>query len=173
MIIDGTPCEIPTWTEPATLEYLRSLARRCNNIVESGTYIGASASAMLEANPKLHLWTVDHFQAFAFNEDVTKMFLGKFIREGRCEIIVGNMERAGEMLIHMRGKIDAAFVDDGHAVQDVQRDIRNLLPLLKSGGILCGHDWDGDNDVVQGVKSMLPISKITIPVPRLWQYIKP
>jgi hypothetical protein len=83
------------------------------------------------------------------------------------------MDRAGEMLVHMRGKIDAAFVDDGHAVQDVQRDIRNLLPLLKSGGILCGHDWDGDNDVAQGVKSMLPVSKITIPVPRLWQYIKP
>lgn len=164
---------IPTWTEPATLEYCRSVARKSSHMIESGCYMGASAFAMLESAPRLHLWTVDKFMVFG-TEQITRLFLGEFIAQGRCEIIIGDMDTAGSMLQHMKGKIDASWVDDGHAEEDVRRDIRNLLPLLRSGGELFGHDFDvPHNDVARGVLSMLPSSNLRFPVPRVWSYIKP
>lgn len=173
---DWTWCinpEIPTWTEPATLCYLAELASHSDLAVESGCYMGASARAMLAATPRLHLWTVDKFMVFG-TEQLTRQFLRPWLDSGRLEIIVGDSERAASMLQHVAGKLDFAFVDDGHAEEDVRRDIRCLLPLIKAGGILCGHDFDvPHNDVARGVLSMLPESQITFPVPRLWQFIKP
>lgn len=164
--------EIPTWTEPAALEYCRQVALRSRLMIESGTYMGASAFEMLTANPALHLWCVDKFMVFGTYQ-ITKLFLDRFIQVGACELIVGDMDKAAGMLNYQAGKIDAAWVDDGHAEEDLRRDIRCLLPLLRSGGELFGHDWDGDNDVARGVKSMLPLKDLTFPVPRVWSYVKP
>jgi predicted O-methyltransferase YrrM len=172
MLVDLNRASIPTWTELQTLMYCRSIALRSTLVIESGTYMGASARAMIETNPGCHLWCVDKFEVFGTRE-ITELFLNQWIRKGQCEIIQGDMDKAGEMLTHMTGKIDAVWVDDGHAEEDLRRDIRNALPLLRPGGILFGHDWDGDNDVARGVLSMLPKDKLTFPVPRVWQYIKP
>lgn len=162
---------IPTWTEPHALAYCAEIASRSLFMVELGTYMGASAAVMLNANPRLHLWCVDTFEVFG-TEKITRMFLWRPISEGRCELIVGNSERAAGMLPHMRGKLDAVWVDDGHATEDVKRDISCFLPLLKSGGILFGHDFDIPfNDVAIGVKASLPTWDI--PVPRVWSYTKP
>jgi len=173
MKCDINDLPIPTWTTPEELEHCAEVAKNSTFMVESGCFLGASAKAILEGNPQVHLWTVDHFKAFAFNKEVACIFLHDYITQGRCEIIEGDMDRAGNMLLHMRGEIDAVWIDDGHAEIDLQRDIRNAIPLLKPGGILFGHDWDGDNDVARGVLSMLPMNKLTFPVPRVWQYQKP
>lgn len=173
MLRDLNRIPIPTWTEPETLAYCSSVARKCTFMVESGTFMGASARAMLEANPLLHLWCVDSFQDFG-TEQITRMFLADWIDQGRCEIIKGDMDKAGVMLQHMAGRIDGVWVDDGHAEEDLRRDIRNLLPLVKSGGELFGHDFDKPyNDVARGVMSMIPLEKLTFPVPRVWSYRKP
>lgn len=165
---------IPTWTEPASLAYWAEIASGSDCMVELGTYIGASALVMLEANPKLHLWCVDIFTAFAFNQEVAAYFLREHIKSGRCELIKGDSEKAGEMLKHMSGRLDAVVVDDGHATEDVKRDIRCMLPLLRSRGVLTGHDFDVPyNDVALGVISSLPMDQVAIMVPRCWTYIKP
>lgn len=172
MYCDLNKLVIPSWTEPETFEYCRTVARRSQWMVESGTYFGASARVMLEANPLLHLWCVDKFMVFGAAE-ITSMFLSDWIQQGRCEIIQGDMDKAGEMLVHMRGKIDACWCDDGHSEEDLRRDIRNAIPLLKPSGELFGHDWDGDNDVARGVLSMLPKEQLTFPCPRVWSWRKP
>lgn len=164
---------IPTWTEPAALAYCAEIASRSSYMVELGTYIGASALVMLNANPNLHLWCVDIFSAFAFNREVAAHFLEYEIKQGRCELITGDSARAADMLQHMRGKLDAVWVDDGHAVEDVQRDIRSFLPLLKTGGVIFGHDFEWPpNNVAQGVITSLPPGSWTLPVPRVWNHIK-
>lgn len=38
-------------------------------------------------------------------------------------------------------KVDCAFIDAAHNADDVFRDIELFRPLVRSGGILCGHDW--------------------------------
>lgn len=164
--------KIPTWTTDEELELLTDFACNSEYILESGCYMGASAKALLFGNQKSHLWTVDKFLVFG-TEQITRAFLRNWIEIDRCELIVGDMDKAGELLTHMRGKIDLFWCDDGHAKEDVQRDIRNALPLLRSGGVMVGHDWDGDNDVAQGVLSMLPRNELTFPLPRIWKWIKP
>lgn len=164
--------DIPTWTTKSELGYCVEVAKRSPVMIESGTYMGASARAMLAGAYPLHLWCVDKFMVFG-TEQITRMFLTPWIQNSQCEIIVGDSEKAAEMLQHMKGKLDAAWLDDGHAKEDLQRDIRCLLPLLRSGGELFGHDWEGNNDVAQGVLSMLPKDKLTFPRPRIWSYIKP
>jgi predicted O-methyltransferase YrrM len=163
--------DIFTWTEPASLAYCCEVASRSQVMVELGTYMGASAYVMLLANPTLHLWCVDLFEV-AGTEKVSRFFLKPFIADGRCELIKGDSAKAGIMLQHMAGKLDAVWVDDGHATPDVQRDIDNFLPLLRSGGELFGHDFDEPaNDVALGVMSRLPHWEL--PVPRVWSYVKP
>lgn len=165
---------IPTWTEPATLAYCAEIAAKSRNMVELGTYVGCSAMAMLRANPDLHLWTVDIFTAFAYNEEIAAHFLETYIRRGRCELIKGDSARAAGMLQHLRGNLDAVWVDDGHATADVIRDITSFLPLLRSGGIMFGHDFElPHNNVAIGVLNCLPPDKLEFPVPRVWAYRKP
>jgi predicted O-methyltransferase YrrM len=166
---------IPTWTEPATLAYCAELASRCDTMIECGSYLGVSAKVMLEANPNLHIWCVDHFRAFAWNKEVCSYFLRDEIASGRCEIIEGDSERAMQMLgRHMTGRIDGIWIDDGHAVEDLQRDIRCLMPLLSERGVMWGHDFEvPHNDVAQGVLSMIPKSQLKFPVPRVWEWRHP
>lgn len=159
-----------TWTELESLCYIAEVASKTKLMVEVGTYMGRSAKVALDAGCE-HLWCVDLFMV-AGTQKVTEYFLRDYIREGRCEIIVGDSARGAAMLQHTRGKLDAVWVDDGHATEDVKRDIRSFLPLLRSGGELFGHDFDvPHNDVALGVIQSLPSWQI--PVPRVWSYIKP
>lgn len=161
----------PTWTEPHCLAYLAEQASKSEYALELGTYIGASALVMLRANPKLHLWTCDHFGAFWGNEAMARHYLSKEIAEHRCEIIVGDSKRAAEMLSHMKQRIDLCFCDDGHEAYQVLADITNCMPLISPNGVFCGHDYDQTNDVAQGVhRSGI---KFDIPVPRLWSHQRP
>src|SRR5580658_4775581 len=140
MMRDINKWPIPTWTEPETLKYLAKLASNAQWAIELGTYFGASARVMLEANPLLHLWSCDHFKAFGTRE-ISELFLFDWIKQGRCELITGDSAKAAEMLVHMKGKIDFCFCDDGHETHQVLSDIQNIIPLLKPSGIMVGHDF--------------------------------
>jgi len=162
---------IPTWTEPWNLAFCAEQAEHARFGVEIGTYMGASANMMMLSNPHLHLWCVDKFSLIFGLEWVCRQkTLNPWIDSGSLELIDGDSAKGGEMLQHMKGRLDFVFVDDGHATEDVKRDIKWFYPLLKKGGVMFGHDWEGDNDVAQGVKqSGIPYD---IPVPRMWRSIK-
>lgn len=160
-----------TWTEDYALAYLAEHASHAHLIVESGTYMGASAHVMLTASHNCHLWCVDPFMV-AGTEQVTKYFLQRFVREHRCEIIAKRSGPASEMLAYLKGQIDMVFIDDGHAYDDVCYDIERWRPLVRSGGILCGHDYEHPaNDVTRAVTHLLPEHRE--PVPRMWEWRKP
>lgn len=163
---------IPTWTTAEELAYLASLARKSDHAIEVGTYMGASARRMLESSASLKLTCVDDFKVFG-TKQITEMFLHDWINGSRCLIIPFESPRAAESLFYMIGRFDFGFIDDGHAEEDLRRDIGAVLPLIRSGGALVFHDWEGDNNVARGIKSMLPANELTFPVGRLAQYIKP
>lgn len=159
-----------TWTEDEVLDYLCQQAETANIIVESGTYMGASAYAMLSAAPRdAHIWCIDKFMV-AGTEHVTRRNLKYWMERAQCELIVGDSERGADMLKHMVGKVDLIFIDDGHAEEDLLRDIRCLKPLLRKGGVMLGHDFDvPHNDVARGViRSGI---KYDVPIKRLWRHI--
>jgi len=37
--------------------------------------------------------------------------------------------------------LDFVFIDGDHSYEQVLADLNNWVPKLKSGGMLCGHDW--------------------------------
>lgn len=184
---------IPTWTETLTLAYLCELASKSDRIIECGTYLGASAKAMLLANNFLTLWCIDTFECFGEpmmleylkNTDVVEKFgvttkficenisLAQWVEQGRCRLIQGNSEEGAAQLKNLiLGCVDAIFVDDGHQEEDVLRDIRCLMTFLKSGGQMCGHDFDvPHNDVAKGV--IASGIAYDVPIPRMWRHIKP
>ena len=55
-----------------------------------------------------------------------------FVETGLSEIVAYN--------IH--DEFDLVFVDGNHDYEPVKADIDAWGPLIKEGGILCGHDWD-------------------------------
>lgn len=170
-IID-TGRHIFTWDGDGELAYLAELSSNAMNAVEHGVYMGRSSHVMLAANPHIHLWPCDPFTV-AGTFETSKYFLSEFIKQHRCEIIQDGSIGASNMLQHMKGKLDFVFIDDGHAYEDVCLDIRCWYPLVKQGGIICGHDLDlnPDNEVARAVKHMLP--EFYEPVPRIWAYTKP
>jgi predicted O-methyltransferase YrrM len=160
-----------TWTETLTLCWLAEQASKAKLAAEVGVYMGRASRVMCDAGVG-HLWSIDPFMV-AGTQKVTEYFLRDYIRSGVCEVIPKHTEPAAAMLQHLKGKLDFAFIDDGHAYEDVLTDIEYFLPLVKSGGILCGHDLERnpDNEVKAAVDKLLP--GYTEPIPRLWCYQKP
>jgi predicted O-methyltransferase YrrM len=128
------------------------------------------------ANPRLHLWAVDPFMV-AFTEKTTRYFLRQFIKEGRCEVIPKYTPAAAEQLAHLKDRLDYVFIDGGHAYENVLEDIACWQPLVRPGGILCGHDYameqdgSGWNGVARAVREKLPGHYQ--PVPNMFAWIKP
>lgn len=161
-----------TWTGDHELCFLAEAAANSRIAIEMGVYMGRSSKVMLDANPSLHLWAVDPFMVDGTYE-CTKYFLRDEIRQGRCEIIRKFTPQAAEQLQHMKGKIDLLFIDAGHSFENVLTDIKHWLPLVRVGGIACGHDVEHnpENDVTKAVNHCL-FNWWFEPVPRIWEYHK-
>lgn len=75
-------------------------------------------------------------------------------------------------LEYCAGPIDAVFIDASHEYEDVYRDIKTWLPLVKPGGLIAGHDHCADfPGVVAAVDQKLP-ERMGGPG-TIWYYRKP
>ena len=57
---------------------------------------------------------------------------------------------------------DMIFIDAGHTYTNVVEDIMAWRPLLRDGGVLCGHDYiDAHHpDVVKAVNDYIPTFRV-------------
>jgi hypothetical protein len=57
--------------------------------------------------------------------------------------------------------IDLIFIDADHAYESIREDIQSWLPKVKKGGIICGHDYSGqEKGVIKAVDELLGKDKI-------------
>jgi predicted O-methyltransferase YrrM len=165
-----------TWTGTGELAYIAEEATKALFAVEVGTYLGRSAKVMLDASPMLHLWCVDPGLVDGIHE-TSRYFMREEIAAGRCELIRKYTPEAAGMLEHMRGKLDMVWIDGAHDFGNVVQDIKAWGPLLKVGGLLCGHDYEAPprypqkNDVAKAVEHCL-MNWFSEPVPRVWAFTK-
>ena len=120
--------------------------------VEIGVWKGELSERLLLEFPKLTLYLVDPW------DDVEQVTMQKNKREvvaakmsafnrmrqflSRAVILqITSVQASKEM---WGGTLDFAFIDANH--RSVKEDISVWLPHIKSGGILCGHDYNGVGD---------------------------
>lgn len=155
-------------TEDHTMAYLAEQAQD-KTVLEIGTYHGASAYMMLAAGAK-HVHCVDPFMEVG-SEETTRRWLRPWLDAHRAVLWTVRSGPACKQLAQIKIEFDLIFVDDGHWQHEVEYDIDSAYPLLRSGGLICGHDLDKGGDVERAVKNKLP--DFQEPVPRLWAHIKP
>lgn len=129
-------------------------------ILEVGTFEGLSTFVMWEASKyTAQIVCVDDYIV----EWSRKSF--NIFRES-CEILGAQNNihlflGSSQNVLHFLGaeKFDLIFIDGGHSYKEVISDISNCLPLLKRGGVLCGHDFEGGSEsgreLVSAVKELL------------------
>ena len=115
--------------------------------VEVGTDKGGSAHIAALAHPSLRIFTIDPMN----DKPKRKRFLKK--RYGElwdriCTVPHLSVDEEGKALEHIKKKMgvdevlfDAVFLDGAHTDEDITQEIGFYLPLIKPGGLLCGHDF--------------------------------
>lgn len=68
------------------------------------------------------------------------------------------------------GYFDIVFIDGDHSYNGCKRDIEAWLPKVKSGGWICGHDYDhpDQGDVKHVVDEIFKNDKIELGENRTW-----
>ena len=148
-----------TWTSPDELCRLAEYASHATSICEIGSYHGKSALTMALANVNASIACIDNFE----NADCELMLRENLrnVDHARLMIIRGTSER---LTAWGHPCFDFCFIDAGHLVDDVTADIANLLPLMKPGSVMAGHDWNRDmNDGVnQGVLKHFHLDRVVV-----------
>lgn len=134
--------------------------------VELGVFRGDFSFQLLNSWPG-HLIGVDCFNNgtdFHILMDAAR-YNKLFIDEGRYWIIVNTTDSAANLVQY---ELDFVFVDADHSYESVKNDMCNWWPKIRSGGILCGHDYDPrEGGVVMAVDEWMNKN------PGLQIYLKP
>lgn len=173
------------FTYPTLYTELAKDAPNRSTIVEVGSWKGKSAAFMAvtiaNLRKQIDFYCVDTWEGSPeHNED-------EYIVGGTLyDLFLKNIEPVSEYIKPIRktsvdaskdfedNSLFAVFIDAQHEYEPVKEDIQHWLPKVKSGGILCGHDyhpsWKG---VMDAVDEVLGAENI---VPRIrencWVYFK-
>jgi predicted O-methyltransferase YrrM len=163
------------------LQYLAHLAQKSDAILEVGTWMGRSARVFAD-NTKGTVFCIDTWADNAYGDAPAEMtskpnwLWDEFVNNHKDNIdlaivvpIRANSVEAAMMLVNQR--YDLIFIDAGHNYEDVRSDILAWRPLLREGGILCGHDLYPDGPyhpgVLKAVSELVPNYRV-VPNTTIW-----
>ena len=154
---------IPGVTPEEDLKGLQALVRRLGEpcCVEVGSFTGQSALAMIQAGAS-KVFCIDTWQG---GDDPSDMMAGVYAEHGSKGVFDQFCKTIGPELLLKRvfpvvgrstffapywpWQADLIFIDADHRYDAVMADIQAWEPLVRLGGILCGHDYE---DYWPGVK---------------------
>jgi Methyltransferase domain len=152
------------------LQWLAECASTHNHIVEIGSWLGRSTRALAD-NTSGTVTAVDTWTGMdtTFNEgqaygsylvDKPKdWLLNEFKRNisGLNNIRIVRMTSLEAAVTLKEMSFDMIFIDGSHNYEAVRADILAWHPLLAEGGLLCGHDYEGQfPGLVRAVRELLP-----------------
>lgn len=148
---------IEGWMADSELEWLARQAKKSSVFVEIGSWCGRSSRAIADNLPvDALLVCVDTFNGSSGEPDahvtakeregdgVYMKFLANLydhIRLGRVMPLRMESANAAAWLNSQSIIADTIFIDGDHSMEGVKRDIEAWQPLLKKGGMFCGHDY--------------------------------
>ena len=101
--------------------------------VEVGSFIGESSTLFLSFPQITSLTCID-----AHDQPLLRKRLQRFINDKRCVYVVDSSEKAAKALCNT---YDFVYIDADHSYQSVKQDIHLWFPKVRSGGVICGHDY--------------------------------
>lgn len=129
--------------------------------VEVGTDAGFNARELLLSRKDLFLWTVDpYWYCTGYEQEKDP---GRAAAQRYCENLIGEFRRAGrskhlklpsvDAAKHLSGQlehegmtrilsVDFVYIDGDHSEGAVRADLEAWWPLLYSGGMMAGHDFE-------------------------------
>ena len=158
------------WDTLAELCWLAEAGARCGSVAEVGAYRGASARVLAMAGAQVT--SVDDFRAGTRLDFLQNC--AAHLDAGRIELIAAPSLEAAE-LCAWRGRVfDLVFIDGDHLRADVLEDLRAWEPLVRTGGIVAGHDaypQDPENGVAQALRYHGRPWRVL--VDSVWGYVRP
>jgi predicted O-methyltransferase YrrM len=167
---------IEGWMKTSELEWLAQQASQNRRIVEVGSWMGRSTTSMADNMEGGVIFAVDTWRGSEEHESYLKdkpvdfvyetfrANLKRHIDSGRvCPVRLPSLEAARVFRALGCPGFDMVFIDAAHDYENVKADIQAWKPLVRPGGLLCGHDW-GHPPIVQAVRELLgkPKSSSTI-----------
>jgi predicted O-methyltransferase YrrM len=170
------------WDMPAELAWLAEYGTRCTKLLEHGAYNGASTKIMLLANPTLHIMVVDLWEdgnKGTFDEAMKPFEDRVTVYHASTEEAVKEMRKFYDHIpadsdLARVTKFDGLFIDAGHTKELVMHDIRESVPLMQPGSLICGHDLHAEwecNGIARALEELqLPYVKAC---ESIWAYQMP
>lgn len=128
-------------------------------------WVGQNADTMLRcARPSL-LVLVDSWEAanetnasmmgtnIETIEQAYRKVVDRFFRDRR--VVVVRMRSVDAAAIIAPRSLDLVYIDGSHMYEHVLTDLMAWAPAVKTGGLLCGHDWNYFPDVNHAVREFL------------------
>ncbi len=139
-------------------EILKSLPGGAK-VLEIGSWLGRSASFMLETNPNIDLHCLDLWEDHrvelenrkAEGDKTFNMFLDNMSQLGLLEKIKVTRDTSVNVLNYFEeNSFDLIYIDGCHEEEIVYQDLQNSFKLIKLGGHIVGDDWNW-NSVSKGI----------------------
>jgi hypothetical protein len=135
--------------------------------VEIGTEQGVYAKRICDSNPQLKLFCIDPYDHGLYYKNQLKeeSELQEIKSYAHSKLSGRNCEfyemTSMEAVTHFDDdSLDFAFIDGNHNYQYVMDDIVHWSKKVKPGGIVYGHDYWNNNDVVQAIHEYTVSRKI-------------
>lgn len=140
---------IEGWMKFDEIQFLYNESKKHDVIVEVGSWCGRSISAIASGCKNGKVYAVDTFEGSVDVRDSTN-YLAK--QMDVYKIFKENTKQFNNITVIRKTSVEAAkdfedgsisllFLDAGHDFDSVVADIKSWRKKVKSGGILCGHDW--------------------------------
>lgn len=123
----------------ATVELHSGYLGRPIDYIEIGTFTGNSAAAVLATGKINRAVLIDNFCLDFKGVRQSKQLIEERLKEhaGHFEVIEGDSR---EVTGKLTETFDIGFVDGDHSEESCRIDMTNMLPLLRSDGIMFVHD---------------------------------
>lgn len=112
--------------------------------VEVGVAYGENAKEVFEQWPDVSLILIDNYS----EEPDRRAGMLKLLKGRRAQFLLESSVVAAEKLSPRQ--FDFVYLDGDHTYEGVKADLAAWYPLVRSGGVFGGHDYD--NTLVPGVK---------------------
>lgn len=133
-------------TSDDDVRWLAAQARTRHTIIELGPYQGRSTRALADNSPgvvyAIDNWnaSINHWQPDRNARKACQDNLADLIASGKVHLIEHDSQ-AG-LPSELPGVVaDMLWIDADHSYEAVAADIRHFAPLVKAGGLVCGHDY--------------------------------